>query len=56
LFSGEPQMMESAQGPARGGRADQVDRVAELELQVATLKQRLDDLEQQLVVFKQRFE
>jgi uncharacterized protein YceH (UPF0502 family) len=50
LLSGEPQVSTPVE---RGGR---VDRTEELASEVAALRQRLDDLEQQWVRFKQQFE
>jgi uncharacterized protein YceH (UPF0502 family) len=55
LLSGEPQMPLAAGSPIRG-RAGEADRTAELEIEVTALRQRVDDLEQQWLRFKQQFE
>ena len=53
LLSGTPQIIESVPAASRG---DQGDRVAELEGEIASLRQRMEDLEQQWARFKQQFE
>ena len=55
LLSGTPQIIESVPAASRV-RGDQGDRVAELEGEVASLRQRMEDLEQQWARFKQQFE
>jgi uncharacterized protein len=55
LLSGEPQIAASAETPVRG-RSAGADRTSELEAEVAALRQRVDDLEQQWQRFKQQFE
>jgi uncharacterized protein len=50
LLSGEPQFAEAPQAAVRS------DRVAELESEVVGLRQRVDELEQQWIRFKQQFE
>ena len=54
LLSGEPQLA----GPdeAIRSRPGGSDRIAELESEVATLRQRMDEIEQQWQRFKQQFE
>ncbi len=55
LLSGTPQIIESV--PAAGRvRGDQGDRVAELEGEIASLRQRMEDLEQQWARLKQQFD
>ena len=55
LLSGTPQIIESVPAASRV-RGDQGDRVADLEGEVASLRQRMEDLEQQWARFKQQFE
>ncbi|HYI94318.1 MAG TPA: YceH family protein [Bryobacteraceae bacterium] len=56
LLSGTPQATEGASAASSRPRSDQTDRVTELEGEVASLRQRMEDLEQQWVRFKQQFE
>jgi uncharacterized protein len=55
LLSGEPQLQASVEGVSRGRLAGE-DRTPELEAEVAELRRRIDDLEQQWLRFKQQFE
>lgn len=55
LLSGEPPVMAYAHEQAAHASAERSDRVTQLEAEVAELRQRLDDLERQMIRVNQLF-